>query len=480
MNFLQTVLAFVVCLGSLIIFHELGHYLVARWCGVKVLRFSVGMGKVIWSRRFGPDQTEWAVSALPLGGYVKMLDARETDIATMPAADLPREFTRQNVWKRIAIVAAGPIANFLIAIVLFAGLYMYGVEEPASKISVRATEVAALAGGAPASPAAAESAATAAAAPLVATPAWQAGLRSGDVVTAVNEQPVTVWSELRWNLMQSAIDKKEARLTVERAGRGHLHFVLPAATLATLDLEGDVLGKLGIGVARPSPVVQQVIAGGPAERAGLREGDLLVSVDGAPVADGIAFIDIIRASAGKTVQVAVRRAGQPVTLAMTPQAEQAKSGKGTVTVGKISAAIALQPDMITVPSSPLTAVGKAVTRVWDTCTMTLKMIGKMIVGEVSLKNVTGPITIADYAGQTARMGAVSYLSFIAFISISLGVMNLLPIPVLDGGHLLYYSLEVLTGRPVPERFNEIAQRVGIGLLMTLMLLAVFNDVARLL
>jgi regulator of sigma E protease len=280
--------------------------------------------------------------------------------------------------------------------------------------------------------------------------------------------------------MQSAIDKKEARLTVERSGQGRLHFVLPADTLATLDLEGDVLGKLGIGVARPAPVVQQVIAGGPAERAGLREGDLLLSVDGAPVADGIAFIDIIRASAGKTVQVAVRRAGQPLTLAMTPQAEQAKSGKGTVTVGKISAAIALQPDMITVPSSPLAAVGKAMTRVWDTCTMTLKMIGKMIVGEVSLKNVTGPITIADYAGQTARMGAVSYLSFIAFISISLGVMNLLPIPVLDGGHLLYYSLEVLTGRPVPERFNEIAQRVGIGLLMTLMLLAVFNDVARLL
>jgi regulator of sigma E protease len=479
MNFLQTVLAFVVCLGSLIIFHELGHYLVARWCGVKVLRFSVGMGKVVWSRRFGPDQTEWAVSALPLGGYVKMLDAREGDLAHLPAADLKREFTRQNVWKRIAIVAAGPLANFLIAIVLFAGLYMYGVEEPVSKISVRASEVAELSGASSSASASAPAAGGALPTPA-ATPAWQAGLRSGDLVTAVNEQPVTVWSELRWNLMQSAIDKKEARLTVERPGEGRMHFVLPAGVLAALDLDGDVLGKLGLGVARPAPVVQQVIAGGPAERAGLRVDDLLLSVAGTPVADGIAFIDIIRASAGKTVEVVVRRAGQPVTLAMTPQAEQAKSGKGTVTVGKISAYVALQPDMIVVPSSPLEAVGKAMSRVWDTCTMTLKMIGKMIVGEVSLKNVTGPITIADYAGQTARMGVVSYLSFIAFISISLGVMNLLPIPVLDGGHLLYYSLEVLTGRPVPERFNEIAQRVGIGLLMTLMLLAVFNDVARLL
>ncbi|NVD69644.1 RIP metalloprotease RseP [Duganella sp. BJB1802] len=459
MNFLQTALAFAVCLGSLIIFHELGHYLVARWCGVKVLRFSVGMGKVVWSRRFGRDQTEWAVSALPLGGYVKMLDAREGDLGDLPAEDLKREFTRQNVWKRIAIVAAGPLANFLLAILLYAGLYLHGVEEPTSKINVRATETAT------------------AAAPSA---AWSAGLRSGDVVTAVNEQPVAVWSELRWNLMQAAIDKTEARIAVERAGQGRFSFVLPAAVLAAQDLDGDVPGKLGLGVARPAPVVAEVIAASPAAHGGLQKGDLLLSVDGVPVADGIAFIETIGNAAGKTVRVAVRRAGQQLVLAMVPRAEQAKTGKGTVTVGKIGAYIALQPDMITVPSSPLAAVGKAVARVWDTSVMSVKMIGKMITGEVSLKNVTGPITIADYAGQTARMGAASYLSFIAFISISLGVMNLLPIPVLDGGHLLYYSLEVLTGRSVPERFGEIAQRLGIGLLLTLMLLAVFNDVARLL
>ncbi|GJI94104.1 zinc metalloprotease [Duganella caerulea] len=463
MNFLQTALAFAVCLGSLIIFHELGHYLVARWCGVKVLRFSVGMGKVVWSRRFGRDQTEWAVSALPLGGYVKMLDAREGDLGDLPAEDLKREFTRQNVWKRIAIVAAGPLANFLLAILLYAGLYLYGVEEPTSKISVRATEIA-----------------TASASNAAPSAAWRAGLRSGDVVTAVNEQPVAVWSELRWNLMQAAINKTEARIAVERAGQGRFNAVLPAAVLAAQDLDSDVPGKLGLGVSRPAPVVLEAIAGGPAARAGLQKGDLLLSVDGVPVADGIAFIEVIGKAAGKTVQVAVRRAGQPLVLAMVPQPEQAKSGKGTVTVGKIGAYIALQPDMITVPSSPVAAVGKAVARVWDTSVMSVKMIGKMITGEVSLKNVTGPITIADYAGQTARMGAASYLSFIAFISISLGVMNLLPIPVLDGGHLLYYSLEVLTGRSVPERFGEIAQRLGIGLLLTLMLLAVFNDVARLL
>ncbi|MYM22563.1 RIP metalloprotease RseP [Duganella sp. FT135W] len=452
MNFLQTVLAFVVCLGSLVVFHELGHYLVARWCGVKVLRFSVGMGKVVWSRRFGPDQTEWALSALPLGGYVKMLDAREGELTGLSEADLKREFTRQNVWKRIAIVIAGPAANFLIAIVLFAGLFMHGIEEPSSKISVRsAGSVAA-----------------------------QAGLHSGDVITAVNDQPVQVWSELRWQFIQSAIDKHDIRLAVERAGQGRISATVPASAFTGLDLEGDVPSQLGVGVSRPAPVVHQVMPGSPAERAGLREGDLLIAVDGTPVADGIAFIDIIQASVGKTVQVELKRAGQPLALSVAPQAEQAKTGKGTVTVGKIGAYVALAPDMINVPSSPIAAIGKAVGKVWDTCTMTLKMIGKMITGEASLKNVTGPITIADYAGQTARMGAASYLSFIAFISISLGVMNLLPIPVLDGGHLLYYSLEVLTGRSVPERVGEIAQRLGMGLLLTLMLLAVFNDVARLL
>jgi len=463
MNFLTTILAFAVCLGSLITIHELGHYLVARWCGVKVLRFSVGMGKVVWSRRFGRDQTEWAVSALPLGGYVKMLDAREGDLASIPKEDLAREFTRQSVWKRIAIVAAGPLANFLVAIVLFAGLYMHGVEEPTSKISVRA----------------------AAGQDADRTPAALAGLRTGDRITAVNGEPVAAWSELRWNLMQAAVDKKEASLTVERSGYGRVNAILPAATMTALDLEGDIVGNLGIGVALPSPVVQQVLPGGAAERGGLQVGDLLKSVDGVAVQDGIAFIELIRAAPDKTVQVEVIRAGQPRTLAVTPQAEALKgadgekSGKQAVTVGKISAYVALRPDMINVPSGPLSALGKAVERVWDTCTMTLKMIAKMVTGEASLKNVTGPITIADYAGQTARMGVASYLSFIAFISISLGVMNLLPIPVLDGGHLLYYSLEVLTGRPVSERVAEFAQRIGIGLLMTLMVLAVFNDITRL-
>ena len=451
MNFLQTLLAFAVALGSLIVIHELGHYAVARWCGVKVLRFSVGMGKVVWSRRFGPDQTEWAISALPLGGYVKMLDGREQDVKTLSEHDLQREFTRQNVWKRIAIVAAGPLANFLLAIALFAGLYMYGIAEPSSKIN----------------------------GPAPGTPAAHAGLQRGDVIAAVNGEAVTVWSELRWQLIQAAIDKQGAQLDVRRAGAG-VTAMLPAAALAAIDLEDDVPAKLGIDVARPPAVLGDVMADGAAARAGLRSGDLITAVDGVPVADGIAFIMAVRAAPERTLAVGVVRGGRALEIDVRPDAAVEKSGKGPVTVGKIKAEVAQSPDMIRVPAGPLTALGKGVERVWDTSVLSLKMMGKMVLGEVSWKNVTGPITIADYAGQTARIGIVSYLSFIAFISISLGVMNLLPIPVLDGGHLLYYSLEVLTGRPVSERFGEIAQRLGIGLLVTLMALAVFNDVARLL
>jgi regulator of sigma E protease len=442
----QTLLAFFVALGTLIIIHELGHYLVARWCGVKVLRFSVGMGKVIFSRRFGADQTEWALSVLPLGGYVKMLDAREQDVGKLPPQDLAREFTRQSVWRRIAIVAAGPLANFLLAILLFAGLYMHGIAEPASKI------------GAPAS----------------ATTAYSAGLRGGDSIASVNGNATPVWSDLRWQVIEAALAKGEARLQVQRPGHGTASVTLPAASLANLDLESDVLGNLGIALARPQPVLGKIMAGGAAERAGLRSGDLITDVDGQPVFDGIAFIDIVRASSGKTLQVSINRAGQVMVLPVTPELDSKAS------IGKIKAEVALMPEMVTLASTPPAALVKGAVKVWDTSVLTLKMLGKMVQGELSWKNLTGPITIADYAGQTARVGVISYLSFIAFISISLGVMNLLPIPVLDGGHLLYYSVEVLTGRPVSERIMAIAQRLGVGLLVAMMVLAVFNDLTRLL
>ncbi|GGC03036.1 zinc metalloprotease [Oxalicibacterium flavum] len=449
MTLLQTILAFAVVLGVLIVVHELGHYLVARWCGVKVLRFSVGMGKVVWSRRFGPDQTEWAVSILPLGGYVKMLDAREGDGMVISPEDTKREFTSQSVWRRIAIVAAGPIANFLLAILVFAALYVHGIPEPAPKLR----------------------------APAEQTAAYQAGLRGGERVLKVDGEAVHVWNELRWSLVQAVVDRKPALLEVAPSNDdGAVRtVVLPVAGVSTEELEGDFLGKLGLDVARPPPVLGKVVPDGAADRAGLKEGDLVLAIDGKAVPDGLALVETIRDAPERNLLVDLQRDGQPLTLRLTPERVE-QDGQA---IGRVKVEVSMMPEMVSEGVNPLAALVKGVVKTWDTSVMTLKMVGKMIVGEVSWKNVTGPITIADYAGQTARIGLVSYLSFIAFVSISLGVMNLLPIPVLDGGHLLYYAVEVLTGRPVSERVGAIAQRAGIGVLMTLMLVAVFNDINRL-
>ena len=450
---IQTILAFLLVLGILVVVHELGHYLAARWCGVKVLRFSVGMGRIVWSRRFGRAQTGMAVSLLPQGGYVKMLDAREQDLSTLPAHELRREFTSQPVGKRIAIVAAGPLANFLLAIAIFAGLSMVGVPEPAARLR----------------------------APALQSAAGQAGVQPGDMVTSINGQPVDSWAGLRWKMIDLAVERQPARMEVLRADPAQpgktiaASVVVPTSSLSTADLEGDFLGKLGLDVARPPAILGRISPEGAAAEAGLRSGDQVRAVNNKPVMDALAFVELVRASPGKTLEVSLLRGGQPLTVAVTP-ASMEKDGKF---IGRIQAEVPMTPEMVTLSAGPLKALGQGVVRTWETSALTLRMLGKMIIGEVSWKNITGPITIADYAGQTARIGLFSFLSYIAFISISLGVMNLLPIPVLDGGLLLYYSLEVLTGRPVSERFGELAQRAGIGILMTLMMVAMFNDVVRL-
>jgi regulator of sigma E protease len=450
MMLLQTVIAFLVVLGTLIVVHELGHYSVARLCGVKVLRFSVGMGRVIFSRKIGPDQTEWAISILPFGGYVKMLDAREQDLGDLPQAELKREFTNQTVWRRIAIVAAGPVANFVLAILIFAGLYQYGIPEPLPKLgSVPEKSVA-----------------------------YQVGLRGGELVTAINGEPITLWSDLHWKMMRLAVDKKTANVTVrqypEESNSLLQAFAIPLDSISTKDLEGDFLGRLGLVLARPFQL-GKIQPDSPAEHAGLKEGDQILAVNDVPAIDAQKFVELIQTSPNKPLSLRVARNHQLFNTTVTPVGHQ-ENGK---VLGKIQAeVISSAPEMVVTKNPPLRALSKAVSKTWDSSVLSLQMLGKIVVGEVSWRNLSGPITIADYAGKTARIGAVSYLTFIAFISLSLGVMNLLPIPVLDGGHLMYYALEVFTGRAVSKQFEEIAQRVGLGILMVLMLVAIFNDIVR--
>ncbi len=453
MMLLQTILAFVVALGMLVTIHELGHYVVARWCNVKILRFSVGMGKVIYSRKFSADQTEWALSILPLGGYVKMLDAREQDMSEISEQDLPREFCRQSVWKRIAIVAAGPVANFIFAIVLFAVLYMHGIPEPVAKIRV----------------------------PSETSTAYQVGLRHGDEITTVNGESVQTWPEFRWKLLQLGLDKTDARIGLKRVNKDRsssfdqMEISLPLSQLTNNDLESDFTLKMGFSVARPDAILGSILDNGPASLAGLKEGDNIIAVDGKPLLDGLEFLEIINASAGKTLLLLVKQGVQEFEVKITPESHDV-NGKN---IGRIKVQLMLAPETLTIPVGPVDAIYKGAEKTWETSILTFKMLGRMLTGDVSWKNITGPITIADYAGQSSRISMISYFSFIALISISLGVMNLLPIPVLDGGHLLYYSLEVLTGKPVSERFSGMAQRVGVALLMSLMALAFFNDIARL-
>lgn len=452
MTLLTTIAAFVVALGCLIVVHEFGHYVVARACGVKVLRFSVGFGKPLWMRRVGRDATEWVIAAFPLGGYVKMLDEREGPVAR---EDLPRAFNRQSVGRRIAIVAAGPAANFLLAVVLYWALFMHGV--PGVK------------------PVLGE--------PPAGTPAHHAAFAAGDVLAAIGDEPVATWQDARWILLQHAIQKSTVAVTVLPASGGTATRRLDLSGLTTADLDSDFLRTLGLARYQPplKPIIGEVVNGGAAQRAGLKADDEIVAISNQRIESWDQVVKIVRAHPGAQLVIEVRRGGalQPA-IAVSPETVV----EGARKIGRIGTSprvdrSALAGMIVEVRYGPLESLARAVQRTWDTSVFSLKMLGKMIVGEVSLKNLSGPITIADYAGQSAQSGAASYLLFLALISISLGVLNLLPIPLLDGGHLMYYAIEILTGRPLSDRAIEIGQHAGLALLFTLMALALYNDINRL-
>ena len=453
MNIAWTIAAFLLALGPLIVFHELGHYTVARLCGVKVLRFSVGFGRplVKWVR--GRDRTEWVLALIPFGGYVAMLDERELQNGTtIAAADLPRAFNRQHVAKRIAIVAAGPVANLLLAVLLYAGINMVGIEEPRALFAAPAGDSAVA----------------------------EAGIEAPFEVLELDGEPLRSLVDLRWRLLKIGVDHGSVKLLVHgldpSVGSNRI-VAIDLSRYEAKDFEGDFMQKLGLVPLRPRPTIREIVdPDGAAARAGLRAGDRIVTVDGRSIADVDSLQKMISAAPGKPLALTVDRAGEVLATSVTPLAT-----KGTTpAIGRIGVQLRAQIQTVLVRYGPIDALAHGVSQTWDLCTFSLRMIGKMLSGEVSLKNISGPVTIADYAGQSARLGPIAFISFIAFISISLGVMNLLPIPMLDGGHLLYYSAEIVRGRPPSERFLEWSQRAGMFLLAGLMVVALFNDFVRLL
>lgn len=451
MGLIQNVLAVIVVLGLLITFHEFGHYWVARRCGVKVLRFSVGFGKPIWSRvdRHG---TEFAVAVIPLGGYVKMLDERE---APVPHDQLHEAFNRKSVWQRIAIVAAGPMANFLLAIVAYWALFVAG---------------------------------TATVAPVVGevipdSPASRSGLQPGQEIVAVQGSDVRSWDEINLRLIaQIGYSGDLAIRAREDASTDTQEYRLPVEDYLVRQDPPRPLATLGITPWQPRLPAElgQVVDGEAAAEAGLQPGDEILAVNGNPVEEWTDFVNTVRASPGEALELEVARGDERLTLTLVPGTRELETG---ATIGYVGAGVASVewPEEFRreIRYGPVTAVGQAVSRTGEMTLLTLDAIRKMLVGLISPTNLSGPITIAQMAGDTARSGLESFVSFLAYLSISLAVLNLLPIPVLDGGHLLYYFVEVVRGRPVSERTQALGLRIGLALVGTLMLMALYFDLMRL-
>ena len=450
-NFLYYLAAFAFVLGVLVVVHEYGHYIVARAVGVKVLRFSVGFGRALWSRRIGRDGTEWAIGIFPLGGYVKMLDEREGAVAP---DELHRSFNRQSVWRRMAIVVAGPFANLLLAVFIYWGLFWHGMEELKPVLGT----------------------------PVVASPAALAGFENGERVLKIGNQIVQTWQNMRWVLLRQAVDQDSIAFEVINPRQEIAIRHLDVSSARSSGWEGDAVDKLGIRFFRPNspPEVGEITPGSAAAATDLHSGDVISAIGQKKIESGSDVVRIVRESAGKTLDFVIKRKDQQLVIAITPNSEK-KDGQTFGRIGAMIKDVGFERGdlMVVVRYGPVSSLGKAIDEAWDQSVFSLVMFGKMITGEVSWHNISGPVTIADYAGQSAKLGVDYYLKFMALVSISLAVLNLLPIPILDGGHLLYYLVEILRRGPLSERSMEIGQQIGLALLLMLMAFAFYNDINRL-
>lgn len=452
---MTTVLAFLFTLGVLVVVHEWGHYRVAVACGVKVLRFSVGFGRVLWRRQAHPDATEFVVCMLPLGGYVRMLDEREAPVVP---SEQHLAFNRKPLLQRTAIVAAGPLANLGLAVLLYACAHWIGITEPKAVLG----------------------------SPVAASVAERAGMRAGDWVRASappgeDWQDVRSLTDLRWQVTQAALRGEPLRLQVsDRDGRGSRELMLDLSGIDAREIDAALTRKIGLGSAFSEPVLADVKAGGPAEKAGLQRGDRVLAIDGAPVVDAQTVVERVRAAVrdgqGVAQRWTVERAGSARQVDVLPRVVT----DGGKTLGRIDAVPGQPAERVIVRHGPVEGLQQGFARTWEMSALTVRMLGRMLVGEASIKNLSGPLTIADYAGQSVHLGLAYYLGFLALVSVSLGVLNLLPLPMLDGGHLMYYIFEGVTGRPVSEQWLARLQRGGVVVLLMMMSVALYNDVARLL
>ncbi|MFI4967793.1 MAG: RIP metalloprotease RseP [Gammaproteobacteria bacterium] len=450
MQIVISILAFIAAIGVLVTVHEFGHFIVARGLGIKVLRFSIGFGKPLftWHRR--GDDTEYVIAALPLGGYVKMADERE---GTVAEADLPRAFNRQGLAKRLAVVLAGPAFNLAFAVLAYWIIFMAGI--PGIKPIVGNITAG--------------------------SPAAIAGFMPQDRIVAVAGHETRTWDGAQLALFQEVLDGHQVQVRVQPVAGPERALTLKLADTHALTEPGKLLSGLGLAQWDPPvpPVIGQLTPEGSARASGLHEGDRIVSEQGNPVADWQSLVSIIKASAGKDLQLGIVRDGreQSLTLHVGSVAGDAAG------VGHIGAAPRIPPNFYAGLQAeqrynPPAALWQALTRTAELAWLTLDASWNMVLGNVSLQNISGPINIAQYAGYTAESGLVPFLAFLAIVSISLGVLNLLPIPVLDGGHVLYFAVEFVKGSPLSEKVEAMGQRVGMALLMMLMVFAIYNDLVR--